>query len=529
MRALSRWRNSIIFTAITLITVLVLLAQTPSFWQQDWIWDNEKLLAFDHIQLIQADANPFELNLARIPSIVPDYALAWAGNLAWNDIRKSYLFYIIAQSACQLVLSTWLLREITLKGWLTCISTVSAITYFIAVTSPAWATNHSLASLPLNHGGNLVMVLLIFCLSIAISHTTTKKRTLRSILGAIILLASSSNRIVVVQAIIPSLLLFIMPAMTSLKKRDRKELCLLIAICSGTGLAISKIILKTGCTPPLEWRIDALTKHLINLFSIEGYHIGIGYLIVLNMLLCLLLLIRSQQPTCRAYALLSIASSATSFTLYPFIFLNQGLGDSNLRYLLPAIFFIPITICTTILIAARSYQRLTRAALLACVIIACMTTLSQPDKSLQVDEFANSFLKWQNPYSEFIGTHLHSGEAALSASEGNYLMSSRSLKAGMNQNIHISQIAGNGYPNPWDQGKSEFYRSQKTRELRNYKAILIETKDHDSATSWYGKPNSIIADRSLDVELWVYSLQGQQAMASRLQQELSGPFRISCP
>ena len=77
------------------------------------IWDNEKLLAFDHVRLLQNGAGITNLNLARIPSLAPDYILAWLTQIFGEDIRQQYFSYLILQSSAQLGLSAYILTEIT--------------------------------------------------------------------------------------------------------------------------------------------------------------------------------------------------------------------------------------------------------------------------------------------------------------------------------------------------------------------------------------------------------------------------------
>ena len=114
-----QYRNlgkSILLGGLLVITSLILLGQTPNFWSG--AWDNEKLLAFDQIRLVEQGAVIANLNLARIPSLFPDYLLAYLSQLAGSDIRSQYFFYIIVQTSLQLGLSSWILRIITQASWL---------------------------------------------------------------------------------------------------------------------------------------------------------------------------------------------------------------------------------------------------------------------------------------------------------------------------------------------------------------------------------------------------------------------------
>jgi len=57
---------------------------------QQAVWDNEKLLLFDHIHRLQAGDKLTQLNLARIPSLFPDYILGWLISGFSKDIRTQY-------------------------------------------------------------------------------------------------------------------------------------------------------------------------------------------------------------------------------------------------------------------------------------------------------------------------------------------------------------------------------------------------------------------------------------------------------
>ena len=517
----------IIFASLLLLSAFALLSQTPNYWELDWIWDNEKLLPFDHLYLANAGASLLTFNLARIPSLAPDYGLAWLMQGFWNDIRQQYLGYLILQSCIQLALGSWIVQQIARLGSLPSLAIFATVSYALGSISPAWATNHSLAALPLNHGGNLCLVLLIFALSLK-AVLGTQSRSLSIGLGLSVLVASLSNRISVLQAVLPAFLLFALPELTPVCRRNRQQICIWIASCTGLGLVLSKLALKTGCTPPLQWNWDDLARHLSRLFSLQPWHLGLGFWITINLLLCIGLFWKSEQTAAKAYGFLIGSSSVLSLLLYPFILSNQGLSDDNLRYLLPTLSSIPITASLFIGFALRRHSSWTNPFCIGCALALSIVVLNPESPFGQVKQFTNAFLQWENPYSQFLRENLPEGGAVLTASDGNYLLSSRSLKAGTNWGIHVSQIASNGNPNPWDQGKAEFFENQSNKTLRRYNAILIPSKDHDQAMLWYGKPKQIIENQELGVELGIYGAEGQQEIARRLAQEFKGSFRIHC-
>jgi len=516
--------RSILLGGLLILTSLALLGQTPNFWSG--IWDNEKLLAFDHVRLIEQGAGITNINLARIPSIFPDYILAWLSQIAGSDIRTQYLFYIVVQTCLQLSLSSWILRIITQASWLQCLAVVGGLSYLMGLASPAWAANHSLAALPLNHGGNLVMVLTLtgFCLQLGRSP---KAQPYASLLGITFFLATLSNRILILQVAIPAFLLFAFK-----RGRDRTlytNIALNVAISTFAGLALSKIAIKTGCTPPMTWQQPDLAIHLASLFALQSNQVGIGFPILFNIAICTYWCWQSRDQAVQSYGFLAATGAALVILVYPLIFSNQGLGDSVLRYLFGIIFTAPITIGILGVRSLKKSSAFYTIALWVCATLLAINMISQTEVFGSTSRFARSILDWENPYSKFIEKNLLEGDAVLTNYESgdDQELSARSLKAGSNWRRHASQIA-NGDANPWDQGKSEFYMNQVTKELRNYNSLLIRPQDQKTAETWYGVPEKKVFDKNLNVELWIYGEVGRQRISNRVKAGLRGPFEVEC-
>ena len=520
-RSLAR---SILLGGLLIFTSLILLGQTPNFWSG--IWDNEKLLAFDHVRLIEQGAGIANINLARIPSIFPDYTLAWLSQLAGSDIRTQYLLYIVVQTSLQLGLSSWILRIVTQASWLQCLAVIGGLSYLMELASPAWAANHSLAALPLNHGGNLVMVLTLtgFCLQLVRSP---KAQPYASLLGITFFLATLSNRILILQAAIPAFLLFAFK-----RGRDRTlhtNIARIVTISTVAGLAMSKIAIKTGCTPPMTWQPPELATHLANLFVLQSNQFGIGFLILFNIMICTYWCWRSRDQAVQSYGFLAATGAGLVILVYPLIFSNQGLGDNGLRYLFGIVLTIPITAGILAVQFLKKYPANCTIALWACAILLVINVIIQTENFASSNQFARLILDWENPYSRFIEKNLFEGDAVLTNYEsGNDReLSARSLKAGSNWKRHASQIA-NGDANPWDQGKSEFYENQVTKELRNYNSLIIQPQDQETAETWYGVPEKKVFDKNLNVELWIYGEAGRQRISNRVKAGLRGPFQVEC-
>ena len=139
---------------------------------QQAVWDNEKLLLFDHIHRLQAGDKLTQLNLARIPSLFPDYILGWLISGFSKDIRTQYVIYIWLVLAIQLLMAAVLLKKLVPMSFLGSVILIGSLQLFLICISRVFAFNLQLAVLPLNHGGNLLLYwLFLFLLLKALSSS----------------------------------------------------------------------------------------------------------------------------------------------------------------------------------------------------------------------------------------------------------------------------------------------------------------------------------------------------------------------
>jgi hypothetical protein len=514
-----------LITGLLLLCSIILLAQTPHYWQQDAIWDNEKLLVFDHLQLMHRGVALWDINLARIPSIAPDYFIAEITRGLSQDIRIQYLLFLVALSSVQLGLGAAIVSKLTNARLEIALINLALISYLLGWISPDFVSNRSLAALPLNHGGNLAMVLLFYLALISFASRQEKISRLKvAALGLIALAAVASNRIFLIQALGPAVALLSFQRQPWLLSKQKH--CALAALITGGsgGLLLSRLILKTGCTPPLTWDATQMLTHLNNLFQTDTSNVGIGFLIASNLALSLFIFCKeSSEPPARLYAGLILSGSAMCLLVYPFIYSNQGIGAGNLRYLLPQISTTSIAVAYLLTVSLYKKHRMPMASLLALCFAALIS--SQAPK---IPDFANIFSGWTNPYTNFVADNVPLGIGILTAQEGNYLASSRSLKAGSNWRFIASQIASDGNPNPWDQGKAEFYSDARSKHLRKYRAVLLQASEHKQVLEWYGPPSTIASDKALAAEIFLYDDVRGSNIDKKLTQGIAGDFRIAC-
>lgn len=230
------------------------------------------------------------------------------------------------------------------------------------------------------------------------------------------------------------------------------------------------------------------------------------------------------------FKLFASVSITSSIILAAFISQNSGSLAANSRYLLSTILLSGISFLSLLiqLMKNASLGLWPKGRVVAKIAIAITIILTALPTATQGIQSLKTIQNWENPYSEFIRANTPSGASLLTMYEGDHYLSSRSLKAGTNWEIHVSQIASNGEPNPWDQGKSEFYSDQKTKRIRDYQAIIVKDSDASQAISWYGKPIQIERQSELAVQLWIYGQEGVDSIKRKIKTPLTYGFKVEC-
>lgn len=512
--------------------VAALLLQCWSiFWLQDTIWDNEKLLLFDHLNRLAAGDGLNQLNLARIPSLIPDYLLGWL--IAWfsKEVRLQYLIYVWIVTMLQLLLEGLLLCKLVGMGLPRAVLVVTGLQILLLGISFPLAINLQISHLPLNHGGNALLWLLFLLLLLKALARPEVQRWQGWGLGCLACGACLSNRLFVLQAIVPSLLL-ILP----LNGSQQRRLGLPIFCGALLGLLASERLILSGCLPIFAFSSVDLVAHLKELFAIRwwislGWSVGAGYVLLTGIILAALLVWGSEShhytspetDTRRRYGSFILWGGLFTLLPYPWLLQSQGLTGGSLRYLLPLLLITPVSLAVILARASTVFsprqQRFLWSAGLALVLVAFNRVGMGP-------LWPKIFMDWHHPLVESIEALIPSGAAVLTAEEGQSLLSSRALKAGSNWRLHVSQIAGNGHANPWDQGRGEFF--DKPHQLRSYAALVVVPERRVIALGWFGAPAHTYNLDEAGTMLWLFDEAGRHRIKEALQRDLAGRFRVKC-
>jgi hypothetical protein len=210
---------------VLLISLLIafLLLQKDHELLQAAAWNNEPLLAFDHARQLLTGVPLGSLNLARIPSIFPDYLIAIALAITGLPFQWQYAIFVLIFASLQLYLTAGiicLLCQIRIEYGLIIAGLVS---FGLAAASGDYSLNLQLSHLPLNHGGNVIMFLGFTWLMLLtfMQSSPTKAVLAFPFLGllAIASLASLSNKLFVLQAVLPAIFCYAVNASYGLEGR----------------------------------------------------------------------------------------------------------------------------------------------------------------------------------------------------------------------------------------------------------------------------------------------------------------------
>ena len=533
----------IIYALLTAVGIAFLILQCLSqLGLQQGVWDNEKLLLFDHVHQLQDGDKLTQLNLARIPSLFPDYILGWLISGFTKDIRTQYIIYIWLILAMQLLMAAALLEKLVPMSFFRALILIGFLQFILIYISLAFAFNLQLAVLPLNHGGNLLLYWLFLFLLLKALSSAGNGIVYSITIGLLAFLACISNRLFYLQVILPALLVLF-----AMKSNSKWRLFFAILIGGFSALLVSEAVLRTGCLPPAHSSFTDVIVHLQELFtldlvSLSEWSVGGGYVILISIILAIWFSCGFQEglivnkklsswelfPLIRCYGLFVLLGGIFVLLPYPF-FLRSQWGDSaNLRYLMPWLLGTPISLALLFakltIFRISPKRQLIIAGFLSALIIFRFNISVIPLNSALV--WPNNFLHWSNSYARKIEDLIPKGSAILVASNYNNLLSARALKANNNWSMQISQIASNGHADPWDQGKSEFLDSSDMQIA--YNAVVLNYVDKNNILLAYGSPALEYKLDEMGNVLWLFDDGGIKRIANVLEQDLRGPFRVQC-
>ena len=525
------------FSAIAAIIICLLgsalwMSQVPHNVQ----WGDEPLIVFDHISQIKNGASISSLNYARIPSLFPDYALAYIISFFTPSTRDQYFWFTLLTGGLQILMMSALVKQITNSNLSFCALLVSTIGYTLGFINQNIAFNLSFARYPVNHGGNLILVLLaanLFLLS-----NTRSSRGLRLIQpagqAAINFFAIISNRIFIPQATIP-LIIGNAYRLTKAPKngRNRKQITTSIASVTASALLallVSKFVISTGCTPPISTSVGGFQAVVQEMFNDKNIlAASSGFIICLGLLLPILLPGKDKDIAARKneYLIFSLSSTLITFTLWSLLWRNEPTGTYYNRYIFNLYSFAIIGF------SLSADQALSLARLkninAKLLLLAALFTGILAAQSNNLRESFHVFSRHTNPYAELIRNQTGSQEKTFVLTDQQGFKGSRGIKTSTNGRIWASSISSDGSPNPWDQGKSEF-RRRKSRDINDYSIIMTSPTNTEKMIDRYGEPQTVTTDEKLGVSLLMYSTQESLAAIKKsIKRSLRGDFKVQCP
>ncbi|QNG29576.1 hypothetical protein [Synechococcus sp. LTW-R] len=193
-----------------LATVVSYQVLAPLFGPEAWVLNNDHLMPFDHIRLILSGKGfgLRDITWARIPSLFPDYFLAFVSGIFSGNWIEQFSFYWHVQIFFCVSAFLFLAQfSCGVAGLYLSAGVYSFLVWFF----PGYAEIIFYSGVPIYHGGNFVNVaLLIFLVSCLLSGECRGFRGIGIyVLFAYSLVASFSSRLFFVQLIAPLWVLFL--------------------------------------------------------------------------------------------------------------------------------------------------------------------------------------------------------------------------------------------------------------------------------------------------------------------------------
>lgn len=525
------------FSVITGIIICLLgsaiwMSQTPHNVQ----WGDEPLIVFDHISQIKSGAGIGSLNYARIPSLVPDYILAYITSLITPSIRLQYFWFMLLTGGLQIFMMSALVKQVTKSTLLYSALLVSIIGYTLGAVNENIAFNLSFARYPVNHGGNLILVLLAANLFLSSSLLSRKESLSIKQAGQITLnfFGVVSNRIFIPQATIPLILGNIYRYANAPKNdANKQKLCVvIISIIGSTLIALlaSEFAINTGCTPPISTSIEGFQGVIQGMFKDKNtLATSSGFIICIGLILPILLPAKDKNSALSKndYLVFSLLSALITVALWSLAWENEPSGTYYNRYIFNLYGFtiIGFSLLTDKAIHLARLNKANQKLILPAIVF---TAIAATQSSNAREAFI-TFSNHSNPYADLIQNHTNSGGKIYVLTDQQGFKGSRGIKANTNERIWASSIGSDGSANPWDQGKSEF-RKGNSREIKDYSMIMTNPSNTETMIKRYGDPQNIITDNQLDVSLLIYSTEKSiSSIKKSIKRSLKGEFKIQCP
>ncbi|MEB3242540.1 MAG: hypothetical protein VKO44_02795 [Cyanobacteriota bacterium] len=176
---------------------------------------NDNLTALFHVHQMRESGlgQLLRINWARIPSLIPDYAIAATADQLGRSVRDKMTISCLLQAGLGISSVVLLLRAGLRKhsgAWLLLLLACYGIPLLL---SPGFQQLAMLATLPVNHGGNWITTAVFLALVVQAPACGLRSHTgVLVAVASLAFLATFSNRLFLLTAVLPPLLIHFAPA-----------------------------------------------------------------------------------------------------------------------------------------------------------------------------------------------------------------------------------------------------------------------------------------------------------------------------
>ncbi|MFN9623613.1 MAG: hypothetical protein ACK587_12410 [Cyanobacteriota bacterium] len=489
------------FTALCLLTLLSHGAHSGL--------TNDNLTALFHAHQIREHGlgQLLRINWARIPSLLPDYAIAATADQLGGRVEEKVRLSCLLQAGLGIGSVALLLRAGFGKrpsAWIL----PPLACYGSLLLSPGFRQLALMATLPVNHGGNWITTSVFLALILQAPATGRRRPTgIQVAVGLLALLATFSNRLFLLTALLPLLLIRIAPFRLL---RYRLQLSSpgslgwsLAGGLAGCGLYL---IVPHQCTDNLVGTtnpgalVAVMSAHQAAiLLLLTPCLIWIAYRVSLGRWRWSLEGEQARGLLLGDSLLLMVCGSAL---LYPWI--SRGETDAiYLRYLLTPMLLAPCLVCLAI---QRTWQhtgpssvRWMRPTIVGAMVgglaLSGRNFASATEISPRAENPADRALLRAIP--SLVRTHCGGPDCVILASNPPF----HSLRLHLElaeRGIHVLEVSGQGDPLVFWMGRSDFYEGQSftpkdpSRGLRASHLIAANAEQSRSLRASLGEPKQTI-------------------------------------
>lgn len=193
----------------------------PLYDSQPWTLNNDHLIPFDHLRLLfdPQSIGLFDLVIARIPSVFPDYliaALTSPASADWNTRLSLYWHISIVLCVFTMLFVAWRVSRVASKAPVLFVMTCAVSFGALCLLFPSYREIIFYSGFPIYHGGNFFNVAISFAAALALVSLSISgsragsTRISRAVLSGVVFLGTFSSRMYVVQFVVPVALTYLL-------------------------------------------------------------------------------------------------------------------------------------------------------------------------------------------------------------------------------------------------------------------------------------------------------------------------------